>query len=140
MAELAEVEEWLALQKQIVRVQILLSIYTGGGLFEVLDADHNAGLSPRELRAAWQTLESASCTEQGAIILERVPTGLLLVVSQGYPERLARTPAPSPEWFRQMDRNSDGDVSRREFTGSPARFQRFDADGDGLLSRDEAGE
>jgi hypothetical protein len=37
-----------------------------------------------------------------------------------------------------MDRNADGDVSRREFTGSPAAFTRLDADSDGLISVGEA--
>jgi len=133
-----EIDAWLALQSQICRGQILLSVYSGGGLFELLDADHNAGLSLRELRSAWQKLESASATVQDAVDLPRVPEGLLLIVSQGYPEQLARTPAVGPEWFGKMDRNSDGDVSRREFTGSPTQFQRVDADGDGLISREEA--
>src|SRR5207247_3380300 len=52
--------------------------------------------------------------------------------------------APKPErkegplWFRKMDRNRDGDVSRREFLGTEEQFRRIDADGDGLISVDEA--
>ena len=37
-----------------------------------------------------------------------------------------------------MDRNNDGDVSRREWDGDPALFDRFDLDRDGLLSAEEA--
>ena len=43
-----------------------------------------------------------------------------------------------PLWFRKMDRNGDGDVSRREFLGSKADFKKLDLDGDGLISREEA--
>jgi hypothetical protein len=43
-----------------------------------------------------------------------------------------------PEWFLRMDRNYDGDVSRREFLGSKQAFDRLDADHDGLISPDEA--
>jgi hypothetical protein len=37
-----------------------------------------------------------------------------------------------------MDRNHDGDVSRREFLGTDEEFRKIDADGDGLISLDEA--
>jgi len=37
-----------------------------------------------------------------------------------------------------MDRNGDGDVSRKEWLGDPAVFDRLDTDKDGLLSADEA--
>ena len=37
-----------------------------------------------------------------------------------------------------MDRNRDGDVSRREFLGKAADFRTIDADGDELISREEA--
>ena len=37
-----------------------------------------------------------------------------------------------------MDRNVDGDVSRREFTGQVDVFNKLDLDKDGLLSPDEA--
>jgi hypothetical protein len=37
-----------------------------------------------------------------------------------------------------MDRNGDGDVSRREFLGTDEEFKRIDTDGDGLISVEEA--
>ena len=37
-----------------------------------------------------------------------------------------------------MDRNGDGFVSRREFPGSNELFNKIDADGDGLISVEEA--
>ena len=43
-----------------------------------------------------------------------------------------------PLWFRKMDLNRDGDVSRREWIGTQAEFDRIDADGDGLISAAEA--
>jgi hypothetical protein len=43
-----------------------------------------------------------------------------------------------PLWFRKMDRNNDGDVSAREFLGTPEQFRRIDSDGDGLISPAEA--
>ncbi len=138
MASQEEIDRWLALQRQIIRGQLLISIYHDGGLFEMLDANHDAALSVRELRTAWQTLKIASCTSEDRVDLDRIPNVLLLIVSQGYPDSLASTTTTSVEWFRRMDRNSDGDVSRREFTGSPDAFRRLDQDRDELLSPREA--
>ena len=47
-------------------------------------------------------------------------------------------PSAGPLWFRKMDRNGDGDISRREFPGTDAVFQQLDSDGDGLISAAEA--
>ena len=46
--------------------------------------------------------------------------------------------AAGPSWFRKMDRNRDGDISRREFLGPRAEFDRLDGDGDGLIDAAEA--
>ena len=43
-----------------------------------------------------------------------------------------------PDWFQKMDRNHDGDVSRREFLGPRDQFDRLDRDNDGLIDPDEA--
>jgi Ca2+-binding EF-hand superfamily protein len=37
-----------------------------------------------------------------------------------------------------MDKNRDGDVSRREFLGTREAFDRLDKNGDGLIDRREA--
>ena len=41
-------------------------------------------------------------------------------------------------WFQKMDRNRDGDVSRKEFLGTDEQFRAIDTDGDGLISVAEA--
>jgi hypothetical protein len=37
-----------------------------------------------------------------------------------------------------MDRNRDGDLSRREWLGTEEEFKKIDTDGDGLISAEEA--
>ena len=43
------------------------------------------------------------------------------------------TPA-APAWFTGMDYNGDGDISRREFLGTPEQFAGLDTNGDGFLA------
>ena len=52
--------------------------------------------------------------------------------------RLPTSRPAAPLWFQKMDRNADGDLSRTEFFGPKAAFLKLDADGDGLVSVEEA--
>jgi len=56
----------------------------------------------------------------------------------------AKPPQEREALFKSKDKNNDGQLTRAEFLANqpdadkaPARFTRFDADGDGVLSRDE---
>ncbi len=41
-------------------------------------------------------------------------------------------------FIERLDRDGDGRVSRSEFDGPPNRFDSFDTNHDGYISRDEA--
>ena len=131
---------WLDLQDSFANAHALVTVLDhGAGLFEVLDADHDGTLSHRELRGAWGQMHAAGCTADGAFDRTKLPRQFLAIVSRGQPTSpLGRTPRSGPTWFHAMDRNGDGDVSRREFTGPASVFDRLDWDGDGLLSAKEA--
>jgi Ca2+-binding EF-hand superfamily protein len=133
-----EIHGWLELQKQLSRGQLLVSIIYGGGLFEMLDVNHDGGLSIRELRNAWRVLESASCTSGDKFDRGKAPAVVLMIASQGYPASFAQVTTTDIEWFQTMDRNRDGDVSRREFTGSIEIFSKLDQNRDALISPEEA--
>jgi Ca2+-binding EF-hand superfamily protein len=136
----AEWSAYLDLQARLVEGQVVLTLLDHGrGLFELLDADRDGVLSVRELRSAWDRLASSGCLRDGALDRSLLPRQLRGVVSRGRPLTGRAPPTRGPGWFRAMDRNGDGDVSRREFLGSDEDFRRLDADGDGLISAAEAG-
>jgi hypothetical protein len=129
------------------------------GLFELLDADGDGRLSVRELRNAWKRLSDLDRDNSGFITRTSIPRQVQISLSQGPPAGNGRTlgqpiqvrrpgvvpdggrpvtAARGPLWFRKMDLNGDGDVSLREWLGSPELFKEIDEDGDGLISVEEA--
>jgi Ca2+-binding EF-hand superfamily protein len=130
----------------------------GKGLFELLDADGDGRLSVRELRGAIRLLAELDRDGDGCLGRLEIPRctqaafrsgpagyaggGLSQVSAFRTALNAARDveqpPARGPEWFRKMDRNGDGDVSRKEFLGTDEQFRAIDTDGDGLISLAEA--
>jgi Ca2+-binding EF-hand superfamily protein len=124
----------------------------GRGLFELFDTNGDGRLSPRELKTAWTRLAALDKDKRGYITRDDIPRKFQLMVSQGitfFGSRFGNnlrgtTPGifsgkpGGPAWFRKMDRNGDGDVSRREFLGSEDDFKRIDTDNDGLIDLKEA--
>ncbi len=50
------------------------------------------------------------------------------------------TQEPGPDWFTEMDKNKDYDLTRQEFPGTDEQFKQLDVDGDELISSAEANE
>jgi Ca2+-binding EF-hand superfamily protein len=148
-----ELEAYAELQAKAISCFTVLTIADRGqSLFELLDADRDGRLGQRELRTARARLAAWDRDGDGFLTRAELPRQFLLTVSHGSPEFVDRSvPAPGygpaargpmprrgPLWFRHMDRNGDGDVSRREFLGTAEDFKRLDLDGDGLISVEEA--
>ena len=136
-----ELVAWLDVQDQVAAGHVLLTVLDhAAGLFELLDADHDGSLSVPELRRAWDRVKGAGClTSEGAFDTKKLPRQLIVTASRGHPVNpLGAARRDGPVWFRAMDRNGDGYVSRREFTGASETFDRLDRDGDGFISPEEA--
>ena len=128
------------------------------GLFDLLDTNRDGRLSVREMRGAVAWLAKLDREGKGYITRGDMPRSYRLAVHRGpagsgpddYSAVLSRlyggagkaesyyAPTAGPLWFRKMDRNRDGDVSRREWLGSEEMFRQIDTDGDGLISAAEA--
>jgi Ca2+-binding EF-hand superfamily protein len=125
----------------------------GTSLFEILDVNRDFRLSARELVHGFQHLSPLDRDGDGVLtqlefegrykVTYEIAKPPLLqnrvapVEAQGASPR-ANESTSGPEWFRKMDRNRDGDVSRREFLGPSYLFDGFDDNGDDALDRTEA--
>jgi Ca2+-binding EF-hand superfamily protein len=135
----------------------LVFVDAGRGLFDLLDADHNGTLTVHEMLQAPKLLERFDKSGKGYLTEHDLPRSWHLMVRRGPAGGLGfsaigdggfshwdlvRAPASQPKkgplWFRQLDHNGDGYLSRREFLGTDEQFRQIDTDGDGLISFEEA--
>jgi Ca2+-binding EF-hand superfamily protein len=127
------------------------------GLFDLLDVNRDGRLSVREMRGAVGLLKKLDHAGKGYLTRADLPHTSLLTLQPGpadqnafgeaaavaalykvsdEPEETSR--GPGPLWFHKMDRNRDGDISRKEWLFSDELFRKIDTDGDGLISLAEA--
>jgi len=127
----------------------------GQSLFAILDQTGDQRLSLRELKQCADRLRTLDQNRDGQLSGTEIPARFRLqfglgFVPNGAQYAIVRTvggvipgaaPAPKsndPEWFTRMDRNSDGDLTPREFLGSPEQFQQLDLNRDGFIESAEA--
>jgi Ca2+-binding EF-hand superfamily protein len=119
-------------------------------LFSMLDENRDGRLSIRELRKSWERLKNlepgnaefitkTALQPQATIRYCRANQLFQAVNFNNYNPTIVPT-TRGPNWFRKLDRNSDGDLSRAEFPGTPEDFDALDTNKDGLISVEEAEE
>ena len=154
----AELEEAVTRQATDTQGRLTLTASNEGrSIFGLLDLDSNRQLGAREVQDTFTRVSECDRDGDGRITPEEVPHHIHLTLTQGSLTPLLANPAANPAgagmtrlvpisprptagppWFRKMDRNRDGDISRREFLGSHAQFDRLDRDRDGLVDPTEA--
>ena len=147
-----EFDRYFAMQRGTSELGLAFtSVVRTPNLFQLLDENLDGKLGVRELRTAWDrmiVLEPGDAKAITKAILQPSATlQLTPAIYAGYDPnqftQMGEGPKQSPTgplWFRKMDRNADGDVSRAEFLGAEPDFVMLDTNTDGLISVAEADE
>jgi Ca2+-binding EF-hand superfamily protein len=126
----------------------------GADLFQMLDDNRDNHLSMRELRSARTRFASMDRNRDGFLAVSELSRRcdltfargpvqnqnafIVMTKPSGASSNAVRRARPIPTWFKGMDQNGDGDVSRREFLGPSTIFRQIDRDNDGLIDVEEA--
>lgn len=151
-----ELIEGQKLQMSVAQSRVSLSATDQGStLPEILDTSRDTQLSPRELADLSRRVADWDQDGNGHVTADEVPRQYLVTIAPGtgavmtsgtfvvtgnleFTGQMPAKKGDGPEWFYRMDRNADGDISRREFLGPLEMFDRADADHNGLLDIGEA--
>lgn len=151
---LEEIVDYMKPRVNAARHRVELTISEQGRtLFDILDSDRDGRLANREVRSVAGKLSMWDKDGDGQLSESEIPLQFRAVAAQGALPNFvafgpvsgggnqrvqAGTASAGPIWFRKMDRNSDGEVSRREFLGDLDLFDKLDLNKDGALELSEA--
>jgi len=144
-----EIGSFLDRQRPVVRG--LVRTWVSGhedSLFAALDIDADGVLGARELHESLDRLKSLDQDGDGQLQSHEIPDSMVVAILRGHPlqddQMFVHAPSDStgprsnPPWFAAMDTNQDGEISSREFLGTPDQFQQLDRDTDGFIGPSEA--
>jgi hypothetical protein len=125
----------------------------GNRLFTALDINGDNQLGLREMRSVSKRLVKLDRNGDGKISQTEVPGnvnldlslgdrgllgGMVMVYREGTSLARRSVIVKGPDWFKRMDRNSDGDVTLKEFLGNAEQFKKIDKNKDGFIEPSEA--
>jgi Ca2+-binding EF-hand superfamily protein len=141
-----------AASEAVDRSQIRVMVHDQyDAVFGALDANADGRLGEREIDTCATQLLAKDSNQDEQIGADEVTYSMIVGFLRGEPASeqsfyippTAATPLtdkPASTWFVRADFNRDGDISRREFLGSPEQFAQLDADGNGYVGAAEAAE
>jgi Ca2+-binding EF-hand superfamily protein len=149
-----ELDVFVESQARAARDRMVLTASDQGrAIFSILDLNRDRRLGNREVRGTLDRVATWDVDGDGRITADEIPHHYQLTLGRAQlagvgnvalaapvvmNNEAAMPVASGPSWFRRMDRNRDGDISRREFLGPKAQFDRLDIDKDNLLDPAEA--
>ena len=128
------------------------AVNDGYAMLQEIDPNTDGRFSIRELRQLNERLAAFDRNSDGQITSDETHPTYRICIGLGptahQPLALLRevnaptatTQAAGPEWFTEMDKNKDYDLTRQEFPGTDEQFKQLDADSDELISAVEANE
>ncbi|QDT42965.1 EF hand [Gimesia alba] len=150
-----ELTQYLIKDTATVQDQVVMTVDNDGkSLFEILDTDFDRRLSPRELKRSRQRVKEFDGNQDQSLDHSELRGHFKITVELGKPELFVFDPRVNsmamnqnqpvqrtisgPLWFQRMDRNRDGDISRKEFLFDATLFDKLDQDHDQLINPAEA--
>ena len=150
----AELQEFLDLENLVDQGHVMVTYDNSEvSLFSLLDTNKDNRLTPRECLHVTDAWKANDLNHDHQLARHELSGKLHLTVELVKPrllqvdfaqpgnmtgEAVINERSAGPVWFRGMDRNQDGDISRKEFLGTDEAFKKWDKDGDGLISVAEA--